>query len=265
MRNGDFAVEVVARGKGMGVRETGSGHVLARPGQVYALRIRNFGPLRCVAEVTIDGREVAAGGLVIDPWCTEELERPITTDEDGCFTVVAEGDERVFGPDGGRDNPRLGLIEVRFRRELPNGPERPRPLPPKLLESFGRGAAPGNPEQPSGPEREPWNVVSLSLSSRSNEPSESRTPPRLSALMLPQAPTRPGAADLGVDADVERAAGTGLTGHSSQEFVPVTLGTLEKEATVIQLRIVIATIEAIQSADAFVDDSAAPARPAARP
>src|SRR5438105_9329701 len=119
MRNGDFAVEVVPRGKGIGVREIQSGHVLARPGQVYALRLRNFGPLRCVADVSVDGRSVTAGGLVIEPYCTEELERPITPDEDGRFTVVAEGDERVFGPDGGRDNASLGLIEVRFRRELP--------------------------------------------------------------------------------------------------------------------------------------------------
>src|SRR5438105_5357202 len=133
MRNGDFAVEVVPRGKGIGVREIQSGHVLARPGQVYALRLRNFGPLRCVADVSVDGRTVTAGGLVIEPWCTEELERPITPDEDGRFTVVAEGDERVFGPDGGRDNPNLGLIDVRFRRELPAAPDEPRPLPPTVF------------------------------------------------------------------------------------------------------------------------------------
>ena len=133
MRIGDFAVEVVPRGKGVGVRETGLGPRARPPGQVYALRIRNFGPLRCVADVSIDGRNVTAGGLVIDPWCTEELERPITPDEDGRFTVVAEGDETVFGPDGGRDNPDLGLIDVRFRRELPAVPERARPLPPPLL------------------------------------------------------------------------------------------------------------------------------------
>jgi hypothetical protein len=266
MRNGDFAVEVVARGKGVGVRETGSGHVLARAGQVYALRFRNFGPLRCVAEVEIDGREVAAGGLVIDPWCTEELERPISEDEDGRFTVVAEGDERVFGPDGGRDNPKLGLIEVRFRRELPQGPERPRPLPNKLLESFGRGTS--KPEQPSGSEPEPWNVVSLSLSNRPNEPSRERTSPRLSALMLRQAPERPSSDELSLgsdDLDVERAAGTGLTGHSSQQFTPTTLGPLEQQATRIQLRLVIATVEAIQAADTLVPDTAGPARPAARP
>ena len=68
MRIGDFAVEVVPRGRGVGVREVESGHVLARPGQVYALRIRNFGPLRCVADVKIDGRTVTSGGLVIEAW-----------------------------------------------------------------------------------------------------------------------------------------------------------------------------------------------------
>ena len=98
MRIGDFAVEVVPRGKGIGVREVGSGHVLARPGQVYALRIRNHGPLRCVADVKIDGRIVTAGGLVIDAWSTEELERPISPDEDGRFTVVPEGDEQCSVP-----------------------------------------------------------------------------------------------------------------------------------------------------------------------
>src|SRR5438477_209205 len=155
MRNGDFAVEVVPRGKGIGVREIGSGHVLARPGQVYALRLRNFGPLRCVADVRIDGRMVTAGGLVIDAWCTEELERPISPDENGRFTVVAEGDERALG--------------------------------------------------------------------------------------------------------------TGLTGHSSQRFTPTQLGPLEGEATLIQLRLVIATAEAIDAARSPVDEPTAPERPAARP
>ena len=125
MRVGDFAVEVVPRGHRGSVRETSSGHVLARPGQVYALRLRNFGPLRCVADVHIDGQLVTRGGLVIAAWSTEELERPISEEENGRFTVFAEGDERVFGPDGGRDNPNLGLIEVRFRRELPSANDRP--------------------------------------------------------------------------------------------------------------------------------------------
>ena len=40
MRVGDFGVEVVPVGTGR-VRELDSGHVLARPGQVYALRLGN--------------------------------------------------------------------------------------------------------------------------------------------------------------------------------------------------------------------------------
>lgn len=268
MRNGDFAVEVVARGKGVGVRETGSGHVLARPGQVYALRIRNFGPLRCVAEVSIDGRNVTAGGLVIEPWCTEELERPITADEDGRFTVVAEGDERVFGPDGGRENEDLGLIEVRFRRELPGGPERARPLPPTLMDTLDRGPMLPLPAPPSRlrPEVFPtWNVSASSGTPNGNggRLSQSFGIPS-SPLRSPAEPSRPSPDEDALD-DVEGAAGTGLTGHSAQRFRPTQLGPLENEATVIQLRLVIASAETIQATPSRLDEQPSPARPAARP
>jgi len=264
MRIGDFAVEVVARGKGVGVREVGSGHVLARPGQLYALRIRNFGPLRCVADVTIDGRCVTSGGLVIDAWCTEELERPISPDEDGRFTVVAEGDERVFGPDGGRDNPDLGLIEVRFRRELPGGPERPRPLPtmPGIFERDLTRSGPAHPLRPR-----PGDVTIYSFGGADWSPDEPRVTERLS--LSPKSLRAPSDADDAVldasDTDIERAAGTGLTGHSAQRFTPTKLGPLEGEATVIQLRLVIASVETIEAARSLVEDPVPPARPAARP
>src|SRR5690348_14861162 len=209
MRIGDFAVEVVPRGKGVGVREIDSGHVLARPGQVYALRLRNHGPLRAVADVRIDGRVVTAGGLVIDAGCTEELERPITPDEDGCFTVVAEGDERVFGADGGRDNEDLGLIEVRFRRELP-GSEHPRPLPPSRAELLGRepGSIP--------PGVSPGISVRMALGS-SGAPNGNRFGgnfEQYAASFLRELEPSPFLREPQLDDDVERAAGTGLTGHS---------------------------------------------------
>jgi len=269
MRSGDFAVEVVPRGKGIGVREIGSGHVLTRPGQVYALRLRNFGPLRCVADVSIDGRAVTAGGLVIEPYCTEELERPITPDEDGRFTVVAEGDERVFGPDGGRDNADLGLIEVRFRRELPGGPEHARPLPPTMNETLLRAPSTPTPSQPSrfNPDiLAPFNA-SASLHSRTTGGGPNRFGRRLDdAPSSWLAPERPAATPEEPSLeDVERAAGTGLTGHSTQRFVPTQLGPLEREATVIQLRLVIATADAIDAARSLVDEAAPPVRPAARP
>ena len=262
MRSGDFAVEVVPRSKGVGVRELKSGHVLARSGQVYALRLRNFGPLRCVADIRIDGRLVTAGGLVIDAWCTEELERPITPNEDGCFTVVAEGDERVFGADGGRDNEQLGLIEVRFRRELPGGPERPRPLPPTLAETFGRSFGSPTPARLSRPDLDAPVIKALGTPDAAGP---DRFGGRLAGIMR-QFPADESITGYGLPPDdAERAAGTGLTGHSAQRFTATKLGPLESEATVITLRLVIATEEAIRSAPPLTEERTPPERPAARP
>jgi hypothetical protein len=213
--------------------------------------------------VTIDGRTVTAGGLVIEPYCTEELERPITPDEDGRFTVVAEGDERVFGPDGGRDNSDLGMIEVRFRRELPAGPERARPLSPTMSETLLRG--PGTPS-PAHPSRLNPDILAPFNASASPHSRMNRFGRRMdgapSAWLAPDKAITPAEPSL---EDVERAAGTGLTGHSTQRFVPTQLGPLENEATVIQLRLVIASAEAIDAARSLVDEPMPPVRPAARP
>jgi hypothetical protein len=63
----------------------------------------------------------------------------------------------------------------------------------------------------------------------------------------------------------ERAAGTGLTGSSGQEFVPVSVGALETEPTVIRLRLVIGTEEALATPRPLPKADDAPARPAPRP
>ena len=264
MRVGDFSVEVVPRGKGA-VRELDSGHVLARPGQVYALRLRNYGPLRCVADVRLDGEVVTAGGLVLEPLAVEELERPISEEEYGRFTVVGEGNERVFGPDGGRDNPDLGLIEVRFRRELPRDGDRghPRPLP-----SIAQRA-------PSRFDREDMTSIRMSLDAQRGGGSLDRPSPNgrvagelassFDAIARPPAFPSVGLPERGLHPDIERAAGSGLTGHSDQRFRAVELGPLEKEATVIQLRLVIGSAEAIAEARPVPERSQSPARPAARP
>lgn len=269
MRVGDFGVEVVAMQDGE-VREIGSGHVLARAGTVYGLRLRNFGPLRCVADVQIDGKVVTRGGLVLDPYSVSTLERPIDDREAGRFTVIAEGDERVFGPDGGRDNPELGMIEVRFRRELPRDQRHGiRPLPdvsilpvPIIPVTHGSDVpsppAPRTPPPPGRPMAPPewtppgWQARGPDVPPITNIASV------LSAAGVRQQPSMP--ADL-----VERAAGTGLTGHSSQQFVPVSLGPLEHEATVIRLRIVIGSDEAFAAPRPLPATEDAPARPAARP
>lgn len=302
MRVGDFSVEVVAA-DGAGVRELESGHVLARPGQMYTLRLRNHGPLRCVADVSIDGRAVTGGGLVISAWTTVDLERPIHATERGRFTVVAEGDEHVFGSDGGRDNAALGLIDARFRRELPQGgpkrdlpdyPSVPRPLVtfptvPGPSPQPAPDVPPGRPFTP--PEWTPptWHVGQVQAPSgrrsragigvdsplipgapRNPQPPAPPAGPRalFAASPLPfveeEAPAAP-ATPAQVGDVIERAAGTGLTGSSAQEFVPIQVGPLESEATVIHLRLVIGTPDAIAAARPLPATDATPARPAARP
>lgn len=244
MRSGDFGVEAVAV-RGDDIRETDTGHVLARPGAVYAIRLRNFGPLRCVANVQLDGKPVTAGGLVLEAYSLVTLERPVDGAEHGRFTVIAEGNERVFGPDGGRDNPDLGLIEARFRRELPNTSRRddPRPLP-----DFPSLPMPNRTMAPPG-----WTPPHWNFGAR----------PDISAIAsgagVNQRPSR------SVSEHVERAAGTGLTGHSNQEFTTAFVGTLESETTVLTLRIVIGTEESFATPQPTKRDADAPERPVARP
>ena len=262
MRVGDCSVEVVPVGGGS-VRELPSGHVLARPGQVYLVRLRNHGPLRGVAEVRVDGRRVSAGGLVLEPGGTVDLERPIHATERGRFTVVTEGDEEVFGPDGGRDNEALGLIEVRFRRELPGRRDRVPDLP------LGRPSVVVPTPEPTHP-LHPRPGVFPPAPGRPLAPPE-WTPPWLNQArpMMSATPARPPLAEpsapRAMPPSVERAAGTGLTGHSDQEFRAIQVGELEAEPTVLRLRIVIGNPEAIEAARPLPDAEAAPARPAARP
>ena len=55
------------------------------------------------------------------------------------------------------------------------------------------------------------------------------------------------------------------TGRSQQEFMSVYVGPLETEATVIQLRLVIGTDEALTAARPLPGVATTPARPAPRP
>ena len=64
---------------------------------------------------------------------------------------------------------------------------------------------------------------------------------------------------------IERAAGTGLTGSSDQEFVRVNVGALEAEATVIRLRLVIGSEEVLAAPRPLPTNDAVPTRPAPRP
>lgn len=270
MRTGDFSVELVPASPDHPLRETDSGHVLARPGTVYSVRLRNHGPLRCVADVKIDGNRVTERGLVIDAYAATTLERPVTAGENGRFTVFAEGDERVFGEDGGRDNAELGSIEVSFRRELPREgrhdslslepPAFPRPIVSPGPSAPGGPHAPGEPRIPTPPGRPmappewtPPGIISASA--------PRYIAPDVTVHRLSEDPRRP---PIPTEF-IERAAGTGLTGSSTQEFVPIAIGPLEHEATVICLRIVIGSDEAINAPRPLAAPALEPARPPARP
>jgi|SRR5689334_2071401 len=276
MRVGDFSVEIIDAGGGT-TRELESGHVIARPGQVYVLRLRNHGPLRAVADIAIDGHSVTGDGLVINAWSTVDLERPIHATERGRFTVIAEGDERVFGPDGGRDNPDLGLIEARFRRELPTA-SHPEPLHepafPRPIVALPSPPSPPSPEPEPRfpPTRRPfsppeWTPPTWQASAGQRQEPLGRRRFDVTALMAPQMPLDTPAAPKQAPAPdtFERAAGTGLTGTSSQEFVPVHVGPLEREATVIRLRLVIGDEQAVGAPRPLPESDAAPVRPAPRP
>jgi hypothetical protein len=256
MRVGDFGLEIV--GVTGDVREIDTGHVLARPGVVYAIRLRNHGPLRCVINVALDGKAVTRNGLVLDAYAVCTLERPVDDHEHGRFTVVAEGDERVFGPDGGRDNPELGLIEAAFRRELPSvRPEFPSLESTEAVPSrpMSWPGAPGRPRPMAPPE---WVPPGLRPGAMNRDEL-----PDIQAMAVLREPTaRPGRR---LSSEIERAAGTGLTGRSDQEFVQAVVGPLEPQETTLRLRLVIATPEAIASPRPLPDTTAAPARPAARP
>jgi len=245
-----------------------------------------------VADVSIDGHGVTGHGLVINPWSSVDLERPIHATERGRFTVIAEGDERVFGPDGGRDNAALGLIEARFRRELPNA-SRPEPLfepgiprPIVTMPSPRRDSPEPGPTPPRRPMAPPdWSPLTWQGrvgSAGDGAPMErlrGGPPPlgritsllaRMGAAVNPGSPAapeqRPDAMDDEMTSEaVERAAGTGLTGMSDQEFVPVSVGALESEATVIRLRLVIGTDEALATPRPLPKTNDVPARPAPRP
>src|SRR5689334_3343340 len=223
MRVGDFSVEIIDAGGGT-TRELESGHVIARPGQVYVLRLRNHGPLRAVADIAIDGHSVTGDGLVINAWSTVDLERPIHATERGRFTVIAEGNEEVFGADGGRDNPNLGLIEARFRRELPGHAPRDLPTRPSDPWEHPRPIVVTMPTPSQHPDHPPrftppiWNGPEARyrrlFSKESRDTDISAFLDAASSTAEPSAPEQPLIRfTRAFERDgVERAAGTGLTG-----------------------------------------------------
>lgn len=265
MRVGDFGLELVGRDSDL--REAETGHVLARAGAVYSIRLRNFGPLRCVVGVEIDGKFVTGGGLVVMPYGVCTLERPVDDTEHGRFTVVAEGDESVFGPDGGRDNADLGLIDASFRRELPTSGQG-RFIPTSIPMPSARpmpGSVPPRMRPARPPEGTPPGWQNQLRSFDNATPASPPSPASFASAHAPM--SHPEVAEWVQEShdSLHRAAGTGLTGRSDQEFTTVSVGALEKEMTTLRLRLVIGTEEEIAAPRPLRATDDAPVRPVARP
>ena len=131
------------------------------------------------------------------------------------------------------------MIDARFRRELPRR-DRVVDAPPTLY-------SPRDDNPVSVPQRPLPGVYSASN--------------RIARYSLPSS-----LLDSFTEPTIERAAGTGLTGHSDQQFVPMQLGPLEDEETVIRLRLVIGSASAIaEESTRLPAEQAVPSRPLARP
>ncbi len=257
MRVGDVSVRLVPVGGGEMI-EGEDGRVLARPRQVYAVHLANHSDRRAVAKVSVDGLPMTEGGLVLAPGAATTLERPVKDGEHGRFTVFPEGTEEVFGDDGGRGNPDLGLVEVEYRREL-----EPPPVPVAIPQM---PAAPRVREFDFPPAPAPRPAPGAPPAAPSPAP---RVPQIWSSAGAPappvQAPPAPGAAIR--ESDVDSAAGTGLTGRSEQHFRTVPVGALEETATRVALRIVIGRPEAFGRPRPLPGgaERPVPPRPAPRP
>lgn len=262
MRVGEVSVRLVPVGGGELI-EGEDGRVLARPRQVYAIHVTNHAERRAVARVAVDGLPVTDGGLVLAAGETVTLERPVAEGEHGRFTVFPEGTEEVFGEDGGRDNPDLGLVETEYRREL-EPPREPVAIPrlppqpsvrefdfPPVSPPFPAPGTPPAPQTPPAP-RPPAPGVPQIWSSAT-------------ARALPRETLAP--AVVVRESDVESAAGTGLTGRSEQRFRTVQVGALESEATRVRLRLVIGGPEAFDRPRPLPGERERPVppRPAPRP
>lgn len=231
MRTGFLEVQLVPESGRMS--ETPTGHVVALVNQVYKIKLTNHNSRRALVQVKIDGRLVTEHGLVINGFQTVFLERPIHTVERGRFTVFAEGQTEVFGEDGGRDNKDLGVIEVthQLEQETPKVTFTPYPI--------YRPFAPYNPWYPwyNGPYNP--NGVILDNNDNRNIGAVYASNSVLRSAKCSFTSDQNRVCETAADISASTAAGTGLTGKSDQNFIPVHMGALESAITTIILRLIL--------------------------
>lgn len=191
-------------------RETHSGYVEMAHGRQYTLALRNFRDVACDAAVTIDGKPV--GTFRLNAGQSLKLERP--AHDQGCFTFYQVGTAEAQQA-GLVAADTLGLISVVFTPAL-------KPIYAVTYPQPTVWTVTGNTWRYTSDSTSSGPVAASFTSSVTNQP---RIMSAVGAL-YDTAPQR-------------KAGGTGLSGHSQQQFVDVGPMNLDyAQQTTIHLRLV---------------------------
>jgi hypothetical protein len=184
--------------------ELAGGYAELQHAQQYSLRLRNSRSTACDAKIEIDGKDV--GTFRVYPFASITIERPAHDQSRFTFYKVGSGEARQAQLN--ESDPNLGLVKVTFMPELAV-----KPLPTVYVSQVG-SAAPWKPTA-TWTSSVDYNNVTASLSTDS-----------FGDVAMAAMPQR-------------RAGGTGLSGHSNQNFNTVApLNYDQSQMTTIFLRLV---------------------------
>jgi len=199
-------------------REKESGYVELEHGKHYTLNLRNDRPVRCDAQVSIDGKDV--GTFRISPNSSIRLERPSNDDRKFTFYKLdsEEGEKSELNRIGKQE---LGLVQVTFKPEIQVNSQIPTTwiytstwTPNYHRPSWGSAASLNDLSTNSNTDTLDYTSCEYSCSSRGLIGENSETISR-------------------------SAGGTGLSGQSNQSFYNVShLNYDEQFTTVISVRLV---------------------------
>jgi hypothetical protein len=194
--------------KVLGGNETPGGYVEMTHGKTYKLYLRNnLNNLRCDARVEIDGKHVGtfripAGGQI-------KLERPVH--DEGLFTFYKLGSAEARQSQLDSGSPDIGLIKVTFIPEVPQVTYVYTSVAPAQM-IWRHPKTPGNPDAPIFTTTAMYNCATAGTASFASPPTTLTS---------------------------YSAGGTGLSGHSDQDFVPADSITPDySRETTIHLRLV---------------------------
>lgn len=234
----------------IGGHEVAGGYVEMSSGEQYTLQLRNFRNVPCQADVKVDGKE--AGCFIIPAKGSMSLERP--EHDQGRFTAYLQGTEteefKKAGLEGVSEG-ELGLIQVTFTPQVFQPSHATViTLPPENRRYYPYPWYPYDPPYnppwiPRGPYKYEihWSDTDSAGSADSYSSTGGTTVEEGNTVLGFESSSVSSSADS-VGTTTQNCAsggpmGTGLSGHSNQEFVPATIGELDvSQRTTISLRLV---------------------------